>query len=514
MLHSTSLRLRLVVSVGANILRALLGFAAGLLIARGLNPAGYGDLMFLLGSFVAIRSLLDMGSSSAFYTFLSRRPRGLGFYGLYFAWMAIQFCLTLMLVMLVIPEELFQKIWLGTDRSLVMLAFMAAFLQQQLWPMMGQIGESMRKTVKVQLMNLAVALVYLVAVLVLLSNAWMTIERVLWLLVAQYAIAVLISRWVLWDRSSGVPQEEESIPQMLGEYWNYCKPLAALALISFAYDFADKWMLQRFGGAAEQGYFQIASQFAAVSLLATTSVLTVFWKEIAEAWAAQDHSRMERLYKRSSRSLVMLGAVLTGALIPWAEHIVRIALGESYAVAWPVLAIMLLYPIHQSLGQIGGTMLLATGHTRKYMMVSMGMMMLSIPVSYLVLAPSNSPGLSGWEMGAEGMAWKMVVLGMVSANLQAWVVARHSGWRFDWGYQVVGLPVMISLGFAVKWMVELAWGPTYSNPAELIGSVLMTGIIYSGLVAVTLIQMPWLAGFERQEVRNMLERVKRRLSWN
>ena len=74
-LHSTSVKLRLVVSVGSNALRALISFFTGLLIARALNPAGYGDLMFLLGSFVAIRSLLDMGSSSAFFTFLSQRSR-------------------------------------------------------------------------------------------------------------------------------------------------------------------------------------------------------------------------------------------------------------------------------------------------------------------------------------------------------------------------------------------------------------------------------------------------------
>jgi O-antigen/teichoic acid export membrane protein len=49
--------------------------------------------------------------------------------------------------------------------------------------------------------------------------------------------------------------------------------------------------------------------------------------------------------------------------------IVNIFLGSVYAHAWPVLAIMLLYPIHQSMGQIRGTMLFASGQTHRYMFV-------------------------------------------------------------------------------------------------------------------------------------------------
>ena len=54
----------------ANATRSLLSFAAGLVVARALGASRYGDLTFLLASFVAIGSLADMGSSSAFYTFL------------------------------------------------------------------------------------------------------------------------------------------------------------------------------------------------------------------------------------------------------------------------------------------------------------------------------------------------------------------------------------------------------------------------------------------------------------
>jgi hypothetical protein len=42
----------------------------------------------------------------------------------------------------------------------------------------------------------------------------------------------------------------------------------------------------------------------------------------------------------------------------------------------------------------------------------------------------------------------------------------------------------------------------------------MAAVVYLGLVAMTFVQMPWLAGFERQEFRDMLARIKERLSWS
>src|SRR5260221_9055077 len=105
MLHSTSVKTRFLVSLGSNSIRSIIGLVSGVLIARGLNPSGYGDLMFLLGSFVAIRSLLDMGSSNAFYTFLSRHTQGHRFYLSYFAWLALQFVITLFFVALIIPDS-------------------------------------------------------------------------------------------------------------------------------------------------------------------------------------------------------------------------------------------------------------------------------------------------------------------------------------------------------------------------------------------------------------------------
>lgn len=511
MLNAQSVKVRIIVSSILSAVRSVIGFSVGLIVARGLSPSGYGDLMFLLGSFVAIRSLLDLGSSNAFFTFLSQRSRGRRFYVAYFSWLTFQFVITLALLGLIIPSGLFEKIWLGHDRGIVVLAFVAAFMQQQIWQAVSQIGEAKRKTVKVQLMNLGIALIYLLAMVVFSALNQLTVEGVLIVLAAQYAFATVFA-YRLFNEETVALIDEKSLREIFQEYWKYCRPLAVLAVISFAYDFADKWMLQRYGGAVQQGYFQIASQFAAVSLLATTSILSVFWKEIADAWGRQDKARVEMLYRKVNRGLVMLGAIISGLLLPWSEQIVKILLGESYSHGWPVLAIMLLYPIHQSMGQIGGTMFLASGQTRRYTKISIVMMLLSIPVSYFVVAPASDAWLGGLELGALGMACKMVLLGVISVNIQAWVIAKYGGWKFDWAFQVIGVPLMIGLGFVSKLLAGLFWSADSINVTQLIPVVMIGTLFYVLLLMASLWWMPWLIGADREGILRIISKSTARES--
>ena len=154
MLNLTSFKTRFVVSVCSNGLRSAISLITGIIIARSLSPSGYGDLMFLLGSFTAIRTLLDMGCSNAFFTFLSQKTRGHRFYLVYFSWLVLQFVITLLLVTILLPTNALKYIWLGNSREVIIIAFLAVFLQQQVWQVIGQIGESMRKTVKVQILKI------------------------------------------------------------------------------------------------------------------------------------------------------------------------------------------------------------------------------------------------------------------------------------------------------------------------------------------------------------------------
>jgi O-antigen/teichoic acid export membrane protein len=499
-----SVKTRFLFSVGANALRALVSLCTGLLVARGLSPSGYGDLTYLLGSFVAIRALLDLGSSNAFYTFLSRSARSRTFYSIYYGWLLLQFTMSLLLVAVVFPQSVLQEIWLGHSRDLILYALIASFMQQQVWTTITQMGESSRLTVKVQLLGLAVVAAHLAIVIVLKLSDVLSVKSVLGAIIGEYVVALLAAtRLMRMPAPAASSPESADIREILAQYWRFCRPLMIVAFTGFLYDFADKWLLQRFAGANQQGFYQIAAQLAAVSLLATTSILNIFWKEIAEASARQDKARLALLYNKVNRGLLVLGAIVSCFLIPWARQLVILLLGEPYRDSWPVLALMLLYPLHQSMGQVNATMFMACERTRDYMIIALIGQLASLPVSYFLLAAPTEIPFPGMGLGAYGLALKMVGMNIVLVNLQAWVIARFNHWKYEWLYQIAAVIPLLLLGYFAKAAADLMIAADSGADPRLhfIVGLVIAGAIFVPCALLLLWLQPGIAGFERAEMR-------------
>ena len=490
-----SVRRRFAFTIGANLLRSFLSFATGMLLARWLGPSEYGNMAFLLGTFVGLRLFLDLGTSTAFFTFLSQRPRSKRFVRSYYIWLAIQFVVPLMVVGLLFPPRWIDAIWRGHPRTLVLLAFAAAFMQNSVWPVVQQTGEAQRKTVVVQAVGVIVVAVHLVAVAIF----WLTGALGLYALFAAIALEYLVASVIIQERlrGTGVPEEEpeDRLRPLLRKYAAYCLPLVPYAALGFVQEFADRWLLQRFGGGVQQAFYAVGAQFAAIALLATTSILRIFWKEIAEAHHRRDHDRASRLYRRVSRLLFLVGAIVAGFLIPWSADLLRRMLGPAYAGGALTLAVMFLYPIHQSMGQIGGTVLYATERVGLQVVTGLLTMVCGVVVSYFVLAPPTAP-IAGLGLASLGLAVKMVGIQVVSVNVIAYLISRMWGWPFDWAYQPVSLLGCLAMG----WLAHLASGVAIGGGTPLVIRMGVAGVVYATLVAVFVFALPWTAGLTRDEL--------------
>jgi O-antigen/teichoic acid export membrane protein len=509
-MNRKSIRVRFLTTVATNVLRAGISFCAGLLIAQALGPAEYGNFNFLLGSFMSLATLVDMASSSAFYTFVSQKHRGTKFFIYYSAWFLIQFT-TLLLLVLFLPASLRGKIWLGHPKDIVLIALFASFTMNQIWRYAGQIGESIRDTVGVQIRNIVLALAYLSCVLLILKFNLTSIKTFFILNTILYLVFACFYGLRLYKVGVFFQGEPENLKDILREFRNYCSPLAICAIAGFFYYFADYWLLQKFGGPVQQGYYAIGAKFATFSLIATTSILQVFWKEIAEAHSLGNAERVRQLYEKVSRGLYFFGAVLSCFLVPFTRQILGLLLGPAYQEAWIPLSLMFLYPVHQSLGQITGTMLYSMGHTRTKSYIGLFFMAISIPTTYFMLARKNSiiPGLG---MGSLGLSLKMVLCQLVDVNLMALFVAKYLKIPFKWSYQAIVLLLLVPAGFISKFLAGVICSLSFGTRGPLI--VMTTAALLYGLFAALLVfRVPSLAGSTRQQINLGLVWVRERLSF-
>lgn len=502
---------RFAASLAANLLRAGVSVVSSLLLARWLGPLDYGRMAFLIASLLAVRALLDLGTSAAFFTFLSQRPRSRRFVALYWRWVGLQFLFSFVAIGLVLPDDWIGSIWKGEGRGLVLLAFVAAFMQGTVWPIAAQMAEAQRETIRAQRLGICATVFHLLVVLLL----WWAAELTLPLLFGAMALEWAVAAWVAAQLYRGADESDgevsaqggDTLGSVWSEFWRYCLPFVPYAWLGFAHDFADRWMLQHWGGAAEQAYYAVAYQVAAVALLATTSILQIFWKEIAEAHHLKDMRRVQALYSRASRGLYFVGAVVAGGLLPWASELLEILLGKAYVAGALTLGLMFLYPVHQSLGQIGGSMLLATGRTRIQVILGLSFMASSLVVAYVMMAPADAP-VPGFGLASKGLAYKMLLLQLLQVNILAWFIARAFGWEYDWKYQIVGLALAVGTGFLAKGAaIALV-------PAPVPSAMALAGALYLVAIVSVLYLMPWVAGTKRSELqglaRNMLVRPAER----
>jgi O-antigen/teichoic acid export membrane protein len=497
-----SIKKRYLSSIFANTTRSGLSFLTGLLLARFLGPVDYGRLSFLLASFLAIKQILDAASSSAFFTFISQRQRSKTFIEYYWIWVGFQFLVPAIIISFLLPDSWMESIWKGEERGLIVIAFIASFVQTTVWTNASQMAEAQRETIKVQSINTLVVGVHLLIVLLLWYLGQLAIVYILIALILEFGIASLIAfRLYKIHIETDDTLTIDTPKTVFKEFWNYCLPFIPYSFLGFLHDFLDRWMLQNWGGASEQAYYSISYQFAGVALLATSSILRIFWKEIAEAYYQKDFDTVHQLYTKSLKGLYFIGAVLAGGLIPWTEEIVKITLGEKYITGAPTMMLMFLYPIHQSMGQITGTVLYATGHTRLQVIYGMFFMALSLVVAYFFMAPNNAivPGLN---LSSKGLAYKMVLVQFLGVNVLAFFIARLFHWKYDWFFQVTSLALTLSIGWSVSYLVNKLIGNDFSIYilSNQFVKMIVAAPIYLICILGLLYVRPSIAGITREEI--------------
>jgi O-antigen/teichoic acid export membrane protein len=508
-MNVTSIKVRFLATMTTNVLKAGISFITGLAIARHLGPEGYGHYSFLLGSFTAMISLVDMGTSSAFYTFISRKSRGKLFYLYYGFWVLVRFSLLLFFVLLA-PAYLRERIWLGHTKELMLLALLAVFSMNQIWQFAGQVGESIRDTVGVQARNLILVVSFLICILLLIKTNLLSIRSLFLINIALYFVLACLYGVRLYRSPVLISQKNESFKDILREFEIYCAPLLLYTVVGFIYTLGDYWLLQRFAGAVQQGYYAVGSQFAAISLLATTSIIQVFWKEIAEANAHGNMARMQVLYNKVSRTLYFVGALASCILIPFSREVITMLLGPDYASGWPVFALMLFYPIHQALGQIAGTMLFALGRTRTKSLIGLIFMGMSVVMTVIFLAPRTwvIPGL---QLGATGLALKMVICQLFDVTLMGLYVSRYISAQYDWLYQVYVVLLLLSGAFISK-LVALKVLAVFNLVDPVILTMVVATFLYLSFASILLWHRPAIAGVESVQIRSVALWIRRRIT--
>jgi len=224
----------------------------------------------------------------------------------------------------------------------------------------------------------------------------------------------------------------------------------------------------------------------------------VFWTEVAAAHGAGNHQRAGRLYHSTSRALYFVAAWVSCLLLPYSREILSLTVGRNYAGATVSFALMLLYPIHQSLGRINASFLQAVGDTRAYSNIGVAVLAISLPVSYVLMVPRTAP-IPGLGLGAIGLTLKLIVVNVLSVNLLSHRIARRMTIAFDWWFQVVTIAALLAVAFGCRTLAFALLG----GSAARVPGMAAAAVAYAAVTAALIYASPVLVGLSAADVADL-----------
>lgn len=445
--------------LGAGLLGAPLNLAIQFMATRALGPAGYGSFSFLNGFFNDVISFFDSGTSTGFYAKLCARSQEqalIVFYWRFFA--AVSFILV-GLITLAISSGGLDRFWPGQAPLWIGLALLNALSTWGL-NVAGKILDAYGLTVQAEgarLMSRALGFILVTG----LSIASALVVPTYFLALCSVAV-VQVLIWEYKARragcrifpSAGLSGAETAA--YVREFWSYSSPLLAYALIGMMAGVADRWMLQHFAGAAEQGFYGISSQVGAMCFLVTGAMVPLISREFAQAHATGDVRRMRWNFENYIPKFYEITCIISVFLSVHAADVATLAGGPQFAGAGGAMALMCLAPIHQTYGQLSGAVLYATGETRLYRNIGISVLLLGLVMNFALLASPNQGGLG---LGAKGLAIKWIIIQFIGVNLQLWFNARLLGLQFPrlLARQLVPVAGLFLLAFSAAWPLPTEW---------------------------------------------------------
>ena len=439
-----SLKIRYLFKLATKFIGIPIGFLTAAIVPRGLGVINYGNFNFITDFFIRLTGLFDLSTSAGFYTKLSQRPEESTLVRFYWGFVAIMVFLMVLFVMIIFMINKQGSIWINQQAVFIWLGLIWGILywiNQVVAKVVDAYGVTVKgelAVIKKQLVgicflgllfiigkfSLLTFFIYHFILLALMLFLW-------WKVLNKYGISLFprgrLNNIIIKNYSS--------------EFYHFSMPLFVGGLLGFFLGFADRWLLQYFGGSVEQGLYSLSFKVAALCFLFTKSMTPLFHREISRAYGKTDLIEMRRLFIRFVPMLFSIAVSICAFFFFQADKVTAIIGGDTFKNATMSVALMSFYPVHQTYGQLNSAVYFATGRTKLYRNVGLVVAIFGLIVTYLFLAPNEQFGLN---LGSNGLALKMVLVQIIGQNIRLWFNARFLNISFTklLGHQLLSILII------------------------------------------------------------------------
>lgn len=487
-MQETSLKKRYVIKLLANITSGIIGAILVVLVPKALGAVAYGQFIYIQSFFTQCIGFLDAGSSIAFFTKLSARNSRKELINFYFLFSFLLLAILFVFVLFVdffeytqffLPDIPKEYIYIG-----LYFGFFSWFTQ-----IFIKIADAYALTVSVELIKIAhkilslFLLFYFVYGLVFDLTIYFYFHYISLFSFIGIVSILFIKKDIFDNTLFRVQFDFESIAK---EFVEFCSPLVIYSLVSVVIGLFDIWLLQKVSGSLQTGFYGLAYSLVAMSFLFTSAMTPIITREFSKAYELKDLEQMRSLFFRYIPMLYSIAAYFGIFIAFQSENVLFIFTDEQFKDVFWVLVIMAFYPLHQTYGQLSGSIFYATGQTKLYKNIGIFTAIvgafLTVGCVYIL------------ELGAIGLALKMIIVQLLGANMQLYFNSKFLDFKMlrFLLHQIYSIIFFSLLAFLSSIVVSI-FSP--------IINFLISGILYTLLVIIFTYLFPVVFATTKDEIR-------------
>lgn len=439
------------VSLGLRLVGMAVGMATNSVLARYLNPDGFGIFALALTLGTAAAQVADMGTTITVSSRIAREKASAG--RILTTGLLIRTSvalLTTVVLLIAAARGLF-----GESSSVVAVVAVATPLSAASILTAGATARFRPEVSSV--LALLQGVLWLIAV-VTIARTGGDVVLLAWFFVAVVAVQTCVG--VVINRRL-VPLDRPSWAEA-GRIFALSWPLAISSLAVMAYYRLGSVILFHLQGAAEVGYYSAAYKFLDVAQLGPAMLVAPLLPIVATSEAMDAHRR-NLIFSLATRTGVVIGAGTAVMLIALAPALVANLYGDDFGPAVPPLILLAVAFVGVTLGYVGTTICSALGVVRPIAVLTVSVAVVNLAAQFWACARWGATGAAAVAAGTE------FVIGIATCLLAARAMTSRLPVREMASVLVLGAATIVGL-----LLIRLPWPIEAGLAAGMFGAAVLS----------------------------------------
>ena len=498
-----SIKKRYIYKLSTNLVGFIISIATAGMVPRALGVNNYGNFNFVTNMLSQLINLLDMRTSTCFYTRLSQNNKDqklITFYGR-FSFIIIGI-LILSTSAIIIFTPIRNSILPGQTSLMIyccLLYVIITWLLEQTIRIMDARGLTVFLE-KNRIINKAGGCLILYTLYRIkhlnLSTFFIFQYITLGLLIIIYAVYLARKGYpiLIFSKLSKI-----DIKLNIHHFLIYTSPLALYVIINFFSSIFDRWILQVCGGSYEQGLYSFSFTFSNYCFIFVTALIPIFTRELSIASVQNEISKMAKLFRQYVPLLYAITAYFCCFIFIQAKELISIFGGVEYTGAVMSLRILAFYPLVSTYSNLNGSVIYANGRTNIFLKLTLFFTPLGIIIGYLLIAKFN--------MGAVGLSIKNISLEFISVCIILWINSKFLHLKFFKFllHMLFSVIPFFILCITVKFILSLF---SFFTDAHILITFFLNGFLYTILTVVFIYYFPQIIGLNKNNLKEYLSNFK------